>query len=452
MRVRRTGHLLLCGAVATLASVLLAVPAGAQATSAGTHTSTSPGTTVWSTQFSDQYGATATDVVANPRSPLVYVTGWTDTGQHEKGYGGQPLDDITTVAYDTTTGAQVWAENYQGGGYLGQGTPKIAVSPNGSQVFVGGAYCLGRPSCQVHDGEDGQVVLSYNAANGASLWAIYNESGTAPVAMTVTPDGYDVLLTGNAKFEGYVTTMITAQDGKVDWTVSSVLPPRNFYYEPPVAITVSPDDSTAFVTGTQGTVALSLDGGQMLWKRYAPGSVGPSLAVSQDSSVLVVAGCQPPVRNQRCSATKLTAYNAATGGYLWSLADDATSVVASPAGPQMFVATDMPGHDAITAYDIATGTRTQLWQAPSVGGQLALNRKATTVFAGVSSTRLSSESGTVAGYNASTGALSSTAPYTFAGYGQAMAISANGSKLFVTGTAPSAGPPSPGYLTTAYGL
>jgi len=446
MRVRPLGYLLTCAAVAALTSVLPAVRAVAQTSAQASPASTQaspPGATLWSQQFANQYGASPTSVAANPRAPIVYVTGWTDTGQHEKGYPNIPVDDVTTVAYNSSTGAQVWVAHYQGNGFMAANypmAPLIAVSSNGSQVFVGADACEQPWACTAGGGTYGQAVLGYNATTGDSTWATFNSHGVPPVAMAVSPNGSYLVLTGSSRGEGYVTSSFSTVTGAMDWTVSSLLPPRNYHSEPPVGIVVSPGSSTVFVTGTQGTVALSMDEGQMLWKRYAPGAVGTSLAVSQDGSVLVVVGCQPPVRQERCSSTQLTAYNAATGAYRWSINDDATSVIANPGGPQMFVATGAPGHTEITAYDIAMGTRTQLWRTPSAGGQLALNRKGTTVFAGLGT-------GTVAGYDAATGAVTASVTYTFAGTERAMAISTNGSKLFVTGTGS-----SPGYLTTAYRL
>jgi outer membrane protein assembly factor BamB len=262
--------------------------------------------------------------------------------------------------------------------------------------------------------------------------------------MTVSPNGADLFVTGSGDhYDGYYTLLLSTANGQEAWMTFSRVAPHERISESPTAITVNAGSSIVYVTGAQGTVALNTSDGSTLWKKYAPGALGISLALSQDSSVLAVVGCESmSAHYYQCSSTKLTAYNASTGAVLWALRDDdATWVTASRTGPQMFVASDESGHNMITAFDVAQGThRTRLWRIPAISGQLALNRNGSTLVAGLGT-------GTVATYDAATGALSSTFTYTFAGSVSAMAISTDASKLFVLG-----GGSSPGYLTTAYGL
>lgn len=427
----RARHLVTAGTVMALA-VLPSGPATAHASAP------SPGATLWSAQLS---GGDATDVAANPRYPIVYVTGWTATSQHEPGHPRFFIDDFTTVAYNSRTGAQLWIEHYEGSGFLGEARPLVAVSPDGSEVFVAGDQCLGKTYCVVHGYPYGigQTVLAYNAMTGAQLWVTAPEFGPAPSAMAVSPDG-QVFLTGVEKYAGYVTSAFDASDGTQEWGVFSTLPRHLVHYEIPSALAVSSAGSTVFVTGTQGTIALETRaGGATLWQRHSAGSVGKALAVSSDSSVLLVAGCDAtPQRHPLCRSNALTGYSAATGMKLWSLPDGADQVVASPAGPQVLVGAEKSGKPVLAGYDMARGVRTELWQTPTISGQIEVSPNGQAVF-------VVGTAG-IAAYDVSTGTQLWTASYSYPGSSPTTALSASGSKLFVTGDKDG------GYLTAGYRL
>jgi WD40 repeat protein len=398
-----------------------------------------PGTMMWSAQVS---GGDATDVAANPRYPIVYVTGWTATSRHEPGHPRFLIDDFTTVAYNTKTGAQLWTTSYEGSGFLGQARPLVAVSPNGLRVIVAGDQCLGETYCFVHGYPYGigQTVLGYDALTGAQLWVTAPPFGPPPTHLAVSPDGSQVFLTGFERSGGYVTSAFSASSGTQEWTVFSILTPHRVHYQFPSALAVSPDNSTVFVTGTQGTIALEARGaGATLWERHSAGAVAKSLAVSHDSSVLLAAGCDArPQLHPLCTSNALTAFNAATGMKLWSLPDGADQVVASPAGPQMFVGAEQSGSPVLAAYDVASGVHTKLWQTATIAGQVLVSRNGQAVF--VVGTN------TIAAYNPSSGAELFSVGYSYPGSSPVIAVSGNGSKLFITGD------DNGGYLTAAYRL
>jgi hypothetical protein len=64
------------------------------------------------------------------------------TGSSASATGG----DYETIAYDASTGAKRWAERYNGPSDSRDEATSVAVSPNGSQVFVTGSSPAGTTS------------------------------------------------------------------------------------------------------------------------------------------------------------------------------------------------------------------------------------------------------------------------------------------------------------------
>jgi hypothetical protein len=93
----------------------------------------------------------------SPDGSTVYVTG--------ASFGSTSSFDYATVAYDTSTGAKLWAERYDGSGSSSTGDQATAlrVSPDGSSVYVTGG------STGPTTSED-YATVAYDASTGASLW------------------------------------------------------------------------------------------------------------------------------------------------------------------------------------------------------------------------------------------------------------------------------------------
>src|SRR5439155_15895917 len=88
-----------------------------------------------------------------PDGSKVFVTGESDSGR-VTGF------DYATVAYDASTGAKLWVARFK----RGRDARSVAVSPDGSNVFVTGG------SDGIINGID-YATGAYDASTGVKLWA-----------------------------------------------------------------------------------------------------------------------------------------------------------------------------------------------------------------------------------------------------------------------------------------
>jgi PQQ-like domain len=149
--------------------------------------SATTGVTLWtSTYFVRDGGSTPTSIAADPDGSAVFITGTTPNA------ATRDLA-ITTVAYDPATGAQLWVRRIQKSG----GTPRLAVSPDGSTLFATG------DSGGSIDSYGEYFTAAYNAATGVVRWTAHYRG---PVA--VSPDSSKVFVTGDTN--PYGTTIAYA--------------------------------------------------------------------------------------------------------------------------------------------------------------------------------------------------------------------------------------------------
>src|SRR5439155_651267 len=127
----------------------------------------------------------ATDLGVAPDGSKLYVTGYS--------VGASTARDAETIAYDARTGAEGWVSRYNGPEYLDDDGVRLAVSPDGSRVYVAGV------STSAATGDD-WVTLSYEAATGDRLWlSSYHGDGDGADhawAIAVSPDGSRVYVNG----------------------------------------------------------------------------------------------------------------------------------------------------------------------------------------------------------------------------------------------------------------
>lgn len=332
----------------------------------------------------------------------------------------------------------------------------------------------------------GSLALTHaSVPGGTKLWvARYRGQAKTNIAVAVaaSPDGSTVFVAG---FSGTVrahfsTVAYNAATGAQRWAVP-------FYgrgYTQAYAMAVSPDGSKLFVTGSttpvQGgsaravTVAYDADTGARLWTQQAfPVSstfnVGTAVAVSPDGATVFVGGTAG-------RHLAVVAYDATTGALRWlahyqpaGAANGNESVAVSPDGSMVFLTGPFRGSSgpiksATIAYDAGTGA--QLWSRRYRGPGTFNVPEAVTVspdgsrlfVTGGSSESLTGvvDFATVA-YATANGAVLWSRSYrppatSEAGPGGAFAagVSPDGRLVFVAGSSPGSRPKSSNYTTIAY--
>jgi len=328
------------------------------------------GTQLWAANFhGNAQRSLALAVAASPDGATVYVTGLTG------------LAHFSTLAYNAATGAARWTATFYGRGYS-QPTA-MAVSPDGSKLFVTGFTTPPGACCA-----DQFVTVAYDAATGARLWAheTFNifHVGSIATAIAVSPDGSSVFVAGDAG-KNPVLVSYDATTGVQRWLSRYQVP----LGAPGTAegIAVSPDGSVAFLTGSFkeppngpqfATVAYNAATGAQLWAQTTKGSTGSrDVAVSPDGSAVLVSGTVPKLSGG--SAFTTTAYTLATGAPLWTRRFNGrnpdnvpNAVTISPDGSRLFVTGQSSSSTALDIATVAyaTASGATLWSQHLSAGQV----------------------------------------------------------------------------------
>lgn len=180
------------------------------------------------------------DLGVSEDGSLVFVTGFSDDVEREWEYA--------TVAYDAATGQERWTARFDGPASATDQPTALAVGGDG--VYVTGL------SDGTETGTD-YATVAYDPVSGAQRW-VSRYSGPVggfdrPEAVTVSPDGTRVYVTGESTAEGigfaprdYATVAYDAADGAQLWDARVGLSPGR---DAATGVAVSPDGSRVFVTG-----------------------------------------------------------------------------------------------------------------------------------------------------------------------------------------------------------
>jgi DNA-binding beta-propeller fold protein YncE len=321
------------------------------------------GARVWQAQFRPGYSDYTRALAVSPDGSRVFVTG--------------AYSAYLTVAYDASTGAQLWSKRYNPPGNVGYDTAQaIGVSPDGSTVFVTG---YGNNP----DGYWQTATVAYDAATGYRLWVADYQGSYGSLGgfdLAVSPDGTRVFVTGSRYDSDFSTDFATlaydAATGTQLWLATYDGPGG---YDSASEIGVSPDGSKVFVSGSSSevgstiydyaTVAYDAAGGTQLWvTRYD----GPQRADDYPHDLGVgPGGTAVYVTGDSGSEYGTVAYDAATGDELWATEyplgeSQAYALAAKPDGGAVYVTGESMGSHtnfdiATIAYDPSTGN--QLWAA-----------------------------------------------------------------------------------------
>jgi outer membrane protein assembly factor BamB len=130
------------------------------------------------------------DIAVGPDGSVVFVTGHMLTSDQTGNKAS-----YSTVAYDAATGAELWATRFAHATVPGTpyAEPSIALSPDGSRVYVGG-------SAQVTSSTIDFATLAYSASTGVTIWKAEYASGGPSNAIAL--GGRRVFITGQSPASG----------------------------------------------------------------------------------------------------------------------------------------------------------------------------------------------------------------------------------------------------------
>jgi WD40 repeat protein len=434
--------------------IALAAVSQASVSSAGASAS---GDRLWLTRGGTQLRPVSSVAsVVSPDGSRVFQTGV----QQARGH-----DTYATNAFDAVTGARLWVARSPDRRHAYSRPSAIAVSPDGSTVFVTGATNYPR---QVTD----YLTIAYDAATGSQRWIARfddaNHGLDSAWSMAVSPDGTLVYVTGSADYSsGHAfgaTIAYDAATGQKVWQTNIL--GADGPNAAGLVVVASPDGSHVFVIGGRAgtTLIFAYDAatGSESWtdayQSVLLSSEFFSAVVSRDGSSLYVSGSD---ERGCCKSFSVTiAYDAATGVRRWESrfpdhpgpnSNEVTSIAVSPDGAALFVTgyhvyLDRSFHYTTLAYDTSDGHL--LWhrfypegQAFSIavspdGKHVVVTGQAFGVDSGSGATI---DYATIA-YDAATGAQVWRARYDDPAHGydsaRAVVIDPAGSRVFVTGYGP----------------
>lgn len=260
-------------------------------------------------------------VAHSPDGATVYVAGqsWDDATNY----------DFVVIAYDVADGAEQWTVRWNADGDAHDIPTRLAVSHDGSKVFVVGHAHMGPTGSGADYG-----TIALNSGNGSLLWsATYDavDGDEAAFGIAVSPDDQYVYITGKSGVNqhgdvDYGTVAYDANTGGQDWAARySRIPGTG--EDIGVSVATSPDGNTLFVTGaaaqTVTTIAYaagdSPNAGAELWRHVGASGYGYWIDVSPDGERIYVSGSAHLGFTSFFPNWQMVTYalDAATGSPIW---------------------------------------------------------------------------------------------------------------------------------------
>ncbi len=153
------------------------------------------GAKIWSTRYDGpaSFEDFAYGAEVSPDGSTVYVTGYTRSRRSS---------DFVTLAYDAATGARAWTARYDGRAHGFDFAYALDMSPDGSRLYVTGSS-TGRTGVDY-------ATVAYEASSGTEIWARRYDDPTNdddyPSALQVSPDGATAIVTGGHSDRRHPTT------------------------------------------------------------------------------------------------------------------------------------------------------------------------------------------------------------------------------------------------------
>ena len=259
---------------------------------------TSSGTTRWGTWDATAHYGAGRYIAVSPDGSRVDVTAAFSVD------GDTQL--TRTYSYGTASGNEAWASTFRGGS-AGSETNAMTLAPDGSHVYLAVGVLTGETA------PEKIAAISYDASTGSREWKVQTAGatglGASPSGIAVTPDGSQVLISGDttrwAKRYADLLWSVDAATGTTQWR--RVHRHEEDAFDITTALVISPDGSTAYVSGMDcagtlcdgfprawDTLAFSLPGGVLQWSaRFSPPGTDNrafAIAVTPDSTKVVVVG------------------------------------------------------------------------------------------------------------------------------------------------------------------
>lgn len=188
----------------------------------------------------------ANDVAVHPDGDRVFVGGYTR--------GGTTSNDLTVIAHDAASGAEIWVSRYDGPASGADYAQAIAVDPLGERVYATG-YSWGGSATRAD-----WPILAFDATSGARVWEARHDGPTSGLdagqALAASRDGERLYVTGYSTDANndFALLAFDAAAGEEIWQQRYDGPGAGIDY--PRGLAVDPLELRVYVTGNsagQGT-------------------------------------------------------------------------------------------------------------------------------------------------------------------------------------------------------